>query len=194
MGRTMPMPRMEQLYRWDLEDRMAEKGARLNTNMTLPRSLPEDIDPEPRGILEHNVTPLLKRATAQDLQAARNIVKKALAESSKLNKACVSERLRNKYGLRLNVNTHPNWSQISIFDIGSNSTTQFDEVIWIDSAIWDMDQPQFTCSPPCNVKIPPWTGATSTVNYPLITVSQGTWTSTIKYNHTSTANYYRMGV
>jgi hypothetical protein len=78
----------------------------------------------------------------------------------------------------LNVKTHPDWSQISILDVGSNGTN-FSETIWIDPAIWDMDQPQFTCSPPCNVKIPPWTGATSTVNYPLLTVSEGTWTSTI---------------
>jgi hypothetical protein len=78
----------------------------------------------------------------------------------------------------LNVNKHPDWSQISILDVGSNGI-QFNEVIWIDPAIWDMDQPQFTCSPPCNVKIPLWTGATSTVNYPLITVSDGAWTSTI---------------
>jgi hypothetical protein len=91
---------MEQPYRWDLEDRMEGEEARLSLNTTLPRSLPEDIDPEPRSILEHNVTPLLKRATAQDLQAARNIVKKALAESSKLNKARVAEPLRNKYSLR----------------------------------------------------------------------------------------------
>lgn len=42
-----------------------------------------------------------------------------------------------------------------------------------------MEQPRFTCSPPCNVKIPPWTRATSTVNYPLMTVSDGSWTSTI---------------
>ncbi|GFP60365.1 glucan 1,3-beta-glucosidase [Trichoderma asperellum] len=79
----------------------------------------------------------------------------------------------------LNVDVHPDWSQISLLDVGSNGTTNFDEYLWIDPAIWDMDQPQFTCSPPCNVKIPPWTGATSTVDYPLITVSQGTWTSTI---------------
>lgn len=79
----------------------------------------------------------------------------------------------------LNVDVHPDWSQISILDVGSNGTTQFDEVIWIDPVIWEMDQPQFTCSPPCNVKIPPWTGATSVVDYPLITVSQDTWTSTI---------------
>lgn len=78
----------------------------------------------------------------------------------------------------LNVNTHPDWSQISILDVGSNGTN-FSETIWIDPSIWDVDQPQFTCSPPCNVKIPPWTGATSTVNYPLLTVSEGTWTSTI---------------
>ncbi|KFY31396.1 hypothetical protein V493_01147 [Pseudogymnoascus sp. VKM F-4281 (FW-2241)] len=79
----------------------------------------------------------------------------------------------------LNVDVHPEWSQISVFDLGRNGTTQFNEVLWIDPAIWDMDQPQFTCSPPCNVKIPPWTKATSTVNYPLVTVSDGTWTSTI---------------
>ncbi|OBT78063.1 hypothetical protein VF21_03131 [Pseudogymnoascus sp. 05NY08] len=78
----------------------------------------------------------------------------------------------------LNVKAHPYWSQVSILDVKSNGA-QFNELIWIDPAIWEMDQPQFTCSPPCNVKIPPWTGATSTVNYPLLTVSDGTWTSTI---------------
>ncbi|OTA63183.1 glycoside hydrolase family 55 protein [Hypoxylon sp. EC38] len=78
----------------------------------------------------------------------------------------------------LNVDTHPSWSQISILDVASN-TTQFENLVWIDPAIWEADQPQFTCSPPCTVKIPPWTGATSTVNYPLLTVSDGTWTSTI---------------
>ncbi|KAI1109759.1 glycoside hydrolase family 55 protein [Nemania sp. NC0429] len=79
----------------------------------------------------------------------------------------------------LNVNMHPSWSQISILDVHSSTGAQFDEVIWIDPKIWDMDQPAFTCSPPCKVKIPPWTSATSTVNYPLLTVSDGTWTSTI---------------
>lgn len=42
-----------------------------------------------------------------------------------------------------------------------------------------MDTPSFTCSAPCTVKLPPWTGATRVVDYPLITVSSGTWTSTI---------------
>lgn len=79
----------------------------------------------------------------------------------------------------LNVDTHPSWSQISVLDVGSNGTSKFDEALWIDPKIWKMEQPKLTCSPPCNVKLPPWTGATSTVNYPLITVSQGTWTSTI---------------
>ena len=49
---------------------------------------------------EHNVTPLLKRSTAKDLEAARNIVKKALADSSRLNKARVARPLRNKYSLK----------------------------------------------------------------------------------------------
>lgn len=78
----------------------------------------------------------------------------------------------------LNIAAHPFWSQISILDVGSNGT-QFNEVVWIEPKMWDMEQPAFTCSPPCNVKIPPWTKATSTVDYPLITVSDGTWTSTI---------------
>jgi hypothetical protein len=79
----------------------------------------------------------------------------------------------------LNVKEHPTWSQISAIDVGNNGTTNFLSQLWIDPAIWNMDQPKFTCSPPCTAKIPPWTGATSTVNYPLMTVSQGTWTSTI---------------
>ncbi|KAL6908782.1 hypothetical protein GGI43DRAFT_379623 [Trichoderma evansii] len=55
----------------------------------------------------------------------------------------------------LNIDVHPDWSQINVLD------------------------PQLTCSPSCNAKIPPWTGATSTADHPLITVSQGTWMSTI---------------
>jgi hypothetical protein len=78
----------------------------------------------------------------------------------------------------LNVNSHPFWPQITILDVSSTGT-QFNDLIWIDSAVWDMDTPTFTCIPPCNVKIPPWTVATSTVNYPLITVTSGTWSSTI---------------
>jgi hypothetical protein len=75
----------------------------------------------------------------------------------------------------LNVNTHPDWSTITTLDVGSNGTADFLSYLWIDPKIWDMDTPQVTCSPPCTLKIPPWTGATSTVNYPLVTVSQGTW-------------------
>ncbi|KAK1959917.1 pectin lyase-like protein [Colletotrichum sublineola] len=78
----------------------------------------------------------------------------------------------------LNVKTHPSWSQISILDVSSTGS-QFNDLVWLDPAIWKMEQPQFTCLPPCHVKVLPWTGATSTVNYPLITVSAGSWTSTI---------------
>lgn len=94
------MPRSEQPYRWDLEDKLEAEEARRSRNAALPRSLPEDIKPEPRAIPEHKTTPLLKRATAQDLQAARAIVEKALNESSPLNRARVDKPLRNKYGLR----------------------------------------------------------------------------------------------
>jgi hypothetical protein len=112
-GQTMHMPRMVRPYRWDREDREdledAEEDARLGyLNMTIRseadnvRSVrSRDQGPQvPRSIPEHIVTPLLKRATAQDLQAARTIVKNALAESSKLNKARVASPLRNNYGLK----------------------------------------------------------------------------------------------
>lgn len=94
------MPRSEQPYRWDMEDRLEAQEARQGLNATLPRSLSKDIKPKPRTTPEHQTTPLLKRATAQDLQAARTIVEKALNESSQLNKARVDKPLRNKYGLR----------------------------------------------------------------------------------------------
>jgi hypothetical protein len=115
-GQTMPMPRMDRPYRWDRWDREdredledAEEDARLgHLNMTIRseadnvRSVrSRDQGPQvPRSIPEHIVTPLLKRATAQDLQAARTIVKNALAESSKLNKARVASPLRSNYGLK----------------------------------------------------------------------------------------------
>lgn len=79
----------------------------------------------------------------------------------------------------LNVKVHPSWSQISVLDVGKDGHSNFNEYVWVDPKIWDMDQPQFTCIPPCRAKIPPWKGATSTVNYPLVTVSDGSWTSTI---------------
>ncbi|KAK3896529.1 pectin lyase fold/virulence factor, partial [Staphylotrichum tortipilum] len=81
-------------------------------------------------------------------------------------------------GCDQSVDSYPFWSQVSVLDISSTGA-QFNDLAWIDPAIWDMEQPAFTCSAPCYVKIPPWKGATSTVNYPLLTVSDGTWTSTI---------------
>jgi hypothetical protein len=66
----------------------------------------------------------------------------------------------------------------SVWDVTGNGTA-FDKAVWVDPKIWDMDQPQFTCSAPCIAKIPPWKGATRTVNYPVLTVSEGTWTSKV---------------
>lgn len=53
-----------------------------------------------------------------------------------------------------------------------------------------MDEPSFTCLPPCTVQLPPWTGATSTVYYPLITVSDGL----DKHGYTSTHYNLAMGI
>lgn len=79
----------------------------------------------------------------------------------------------------LNVETHPRWSQISVLDVSGNGTGELSDMIWIDPKIWEMEQPSFTCSPPCLVKLPPWTGATSVVDYPRITVTDGAWSTTI---------------
>lgn len=78
----------------------------------------------------------------------------------------------------LNVDIHPHWSQITLLDV-SSSGSQFGEVSWIDPALWEMDQPEVACSIPCTLRLPVWPSATTTVDYPLMTVSQGTWTSTI---------------
>ncbi|KAL2014957.1 hypothetical protein VTK56DRAFT_6725 [Thermocarpiscus australiensis] len=79
----------------------------------------------------------------------------------------------------INGEDYPFWSQVTLLDVGSNGTTNFNELVWIDPKIWDIDKPSFTCLPPCLIQLPPYTAATSTVNYPLMTVSDGTWTSTV---------------
>ncbi|KAL8364554.1 hypothetical protein RB595_003710 [Gaeumannomyces hyphopodioides] len=77
----------------------------------------------------------------------------------------------------LNVQAHPRWSQMSILDVANDGAKA--EMLWIDPKIWDMDQPSFTCVPPCLVNLPPWTKATRIVEYPLITVSSADWSTTI---------------
>ncbi|KAL8363406.1 hypothetical protein RB601_009262 [Gaeumannomyces tritici] len=77
----------------------------------------------------------------------------------------------------LNVESHPRWSQMTVLDVANDGAKA--EMLWVDPKIWDMEQPSFTCNPPCLVNIPPWTKATRTVNYPLITVSSDDWSTTI---------------
>ncbi|WPJ57197.1 hypothetical protein SMAC4_12999 [Sordaria macrospora] len=90
----------ETLHYVPQSDLLGETIPMLHSNATLPRTLPENVVPQPRSMPEHNITPLLKRSTAKDLEAAQNIVKKALADSSRLNKARVARPLRNKYSLK----------------------------------------------------------------------------------------------
>ncbi|KAH7358245.1 hypothetical protein B0T11DRAFT_284043 [Plectosphaerella cucumerina] len=42
-----------------------------------------------------------------------------------------------------------------------------------------METPSFTCLPPCQVKLPPWTGVTTTIDFPRVTVTDGAWKKTI---------------
>ncbi|KAK2049538.1 pectin lyase-like protein [Colletotrichum somersetense] len=78
----------------------------------------------------------------------------------------------------LNAASHPFWSQVSLLDVSSDGE-QYKDILWLDPSIRDMAQPESSCQPLCRVKIPPYTGATTTVNYPLMTVSTDAWTSTI---------------
>ncbi|KXH30734.1 LysM domain-containing protein [Colletotrichum nymphaeae SA-01] len=74
----------------------------------------------------------------------------------------------------LNVDAHPFWSQISLPDVTSDGE-QYNDILWLDPSIWDIEQPEFSHEPPCRVKIPPYTGATTIINYPLMTVRQHSW-------------------
>ncbi|KAL0934896.1 LysM domain-containing protein [Colletotrichum truncatum] len=49
--------------------------------------------------------------------------------------------------------------------------------IWVHPTIWDQPSPTVWCEPPCTIRLPPWTKATSTIDYPIVTVTDGTWTS-----------------
>jgi len=148
MGSTMHMPEMngtDQQFRFDFddydeeeeeeeeeeedkddqsEDEEAVKEARhepeLKETVTWTKRQPVLGKAKVRSISDSNITPLLKRATSQQLQDARTVVEQALVESSKLNQARLAKPLRNTYGLKPgtvvggsivpagNATTHPN--------------------------------------------------------------------------------------
>lgn len=83
----------------------------------------------------------------------------------------------------LNVDIHPRWSQISLFGSTNN------EVLWVDPKIWRSPDPTVWCDPPCILKLPPWTGATSIIDYPLVTVTRDGWTSTITHSPLTVSNW-----
>lgn len=73
-GQTMHMPGMKQPFRWDFDDEMEDeiededggdggendvKGVRYQADNAVTKRYPA-----PRTILEHTITPLLKRATS----------------------------------------------------------------------------------------------------------------------------------
>lgn len=73
----------------------------------------------------------------------------------------------------LNFKSHPQWSQISLFDTTSN------EIIWIDPKIWSSANPTVWCEPRCILKFPHWTKATQTYNFPIVTATGPGWTTKI---------------
>ena len=110
-GSTMHMPKMngtDQQFRFDFDDYDEEeeevKEARhepeLKETVTWTKRQPVLGKAKVRSISDANITPLLKRATSQQLQDARTVVEQALVESSKLNQARLTKPLRNTYGLK----------------------------------------------------------------------------------------------
>ncbi|KAL8387027.1 hypothetical protein RB595_010211 [Gaeumannomyces hyphopodioides] len=77
----------------------------------------------------------------------------------------------------LDVESYPRWSQISVLDVANDG--ELAEKLWINPSIWSMEQPAFTCVPPCLVMLPPWTKATRVVEYPRMTISEGDWATTL---------------
>lgn len=62
---------------------------------------------------------------------------------------------------------------------GGEEPSDGDEFIWINPTIWENPSPTVTCFIPCTFVLPPWKGATSTIDFPRVTVTEGDWTSTI---------------
>jgi hypothetical protein len=84
------------------------------------------------------------------------------------------------------VESHPRWSQITILDLDGKGDGDLDDdtrdsnVIWIDPSIWrDLDPEVFCDDLPCTFQFPPWTSATSTINYPIATISDGDWATKV---------------
>ncbi|KAF2720853.1 glycoside hydrolase family 18 protein [Polychaeton citri CBS 116435] len=52
-------------------------------------------------------------------------------------------------------------------------------LVYIDPSIWEEPNPQVQCYFPCTLVLPPWPNATSTIDYPLVTISESGWSTTI---------------
>jgi len=105
-----------------LNGNFGEAAAPNNATHDLSRDdgLPVRTQLVPRMIPFEASRPLIKRASPKDLAAARSIVKQALAESDKLNRARVANPRRNKYSLTPG-------KQISRRQLSSNETIQLSD-------------------------------------------------------------------
>lgn len=107
---------------WNIDDELPNNNTHwrdyhVEMSHNLPKARATKLQPAIRNVLDSSVTPLVKRATSQDLQRARTIVQNALAESSKLNALRLAQPLRNMYGVKPGVSSS---SQVG------NSTTNKD--------------------------------------------------------------------
>lgn len=65
--------------------------------------------------------------------------------------------------------------------VGENDDTFGNgSVIWLSPGIWNNDNPDVSCYPPCTLVLPPWPNNTFTIDYPLITS-----TDTIRHRTTT---------
>lgn len=53
------------------------------------------------------------------------------------------------------------------------------DLVWVDPAIWNTDKPTVTCNFPCTVVLPPWTKTTTMMPYPLVTITESGFTTTV---------------
>jgi hypothetical protein len=70
----------------------------------------------------------------------------------------------------------------------SNGTDS--NLIYVDPSIWEEPNPQIQCWFPCTLVLPPWPSWTTTLDYPLVTVSSESWTTTITHTPITESSWW----
>ncbi|TKW52249.1 hypothetical protein CTA1_11007 [Colletotrichum tanaceti] len=116
------------------------------------------------------------------LENAKNIM---VQDSEYVTRGLLGENTETARSLRLRTTSTSTFTPSgrrcrcsTLLATASNTRTSYGSIR--RSGTWPNPSSTLECHPSCRVKIPPYTGTTTTVNYPLLTVSSEAWTSTIK--------------